>query len=55
MRIHTNVLPRTGQCEAADLYIEQLKDTIRHSVPTGRLAAFFAEPIQVKVCGDVCI
>ena len=39
---------RTGQCEAANQYAEQLRDTIRHSIPKGRLAAFFAEPIQVR-------
>ena len=38
----------TGQCEAANQYAEQLRDTIRHSIPKGRLAAFFAEPIQVS-------
>ena len=37
-----------GQCQASDLYVEQLRDTIRHSVPKGKLAAFFAEPIQVS-------
>ena len=40
----------TGQCQAADRYAEQLKETINHSVPKGRLAGFFAEPIQVSVC-----
>ena len=34
---------------AADSYAQQLKETISYSVPKGKLAAFFAEPIQVSV------
>ena len=40
-----------GECKAGDQYVEQLRETIRYSVPKGRLAAFFAEPIQVSGCG----
>jgi len=35
-----------GQCEANDQYIGQLKETFATSLPS-RIAAFFAEPIQV--------
>ena len=38
----------TGECKDEDLYVEQLRDTIRCSVPKGKLAAFFVEPIQVS-------
>ena len=38
-----------GECKAADLYAEQLEETIRYTVPKGKLAAFFAEPIQVSL------
>ena len=44
-----------GQCQAADMYVEQLRDTIRHSVPKGRLAAFFAETIQVSKLNNFLI
>ena len=37
-----------GQCQAADMYVEQLRNHIQNSVPKGRLAAFCAEPIQVS-------
>ena len=43
------VLSALGECQASDMYVEQLRDTIRHSVPKGKLAAFFAEPIQVSL------
>ena len=43
-----------GQCEAGEHYAEQLKDTIRCTVPKGRLAAFFAEPIQVSSASVCC-
>ena len=36
----------TGHCMANEQYIGQLKDTFATSVPS-RIAAFFAEPIQV--------
>ena len=36
-----------GECKAADMYAEQFEDTLRHSIPKGKLAAFFCEPIQV--------
>ena len=29
------------------MYVEQLRDTIKFSVPKGKLAGFFVEPIQV--------
>ncbi|XP_038223332.1 alanine--glyoxylate aminotransferase 2, mitochondrial [Zerene cesonia] len=35
-----------GDCVTADRYIHQLKELLEHSVPKGRLAAFFAESIQ---------
>jgi len=38
-----------GACKAADYYADQLRDTINSSVPKGKLGAFFAEPIQVKI------
>lgn len=34
-----------GQCMAGDLYIDQLKDVMRHSLPP-KIAGFIAEPIQ---------
>ena len=37
------------------MYAEQLRDTIRHSVPKGKLAAFFAEPIQVRIKHHFCV
>lgn len=36
----------TGDCVANEQYIRQLKETLATSVPP-RIAAFFAEPIQV--------
>ncbi len=36
-----------GNCNACDMYVEQFRDTIKFSVPKGKLAAFFVEPIQV--------
>ncbi|ELU14692.1 hypothetical protein CAPTEDRAFT_204434 [Capitella teleta] len=35
-----------GQCNACDMYMEQLHDVIRHSMPKSGLAGFFAESIQ---------
>ncbi|XP_064398530.1 alanine--glyoxylate aminotransferase 2, mitochondrial-like [Halichondria panicea] len=35
-----------GNCNACDMYVEQFRDTIKFSVPKGKLAAFFVEPIQ---------
>ena len=40
--------PRASDSTACDMYVNQLKDTITFSVPKGKLAAFFAEPIQVS-------
>ena len=36
-----------GACEAGDNYANQLKDVLMHSCPK-KVAAFFAEPIQVR-------
>ena len=36
-----------GECQANDMYIDQLKDVIRHSTPKSGLAGFIAEAIQV--------
>jgi len=35
-----------GECQANDMYIDQLKDVIRHSTPKSGLAGFIAEAIQ---------
>lgn len=35
-----------GQCHAGDMYYDQLKDVIQHSMPKSGLAGFFAESIQ---------
>lgn len=35
-----------GQCSACDMYIDQLEDVLRYSVPKGKVGGFFAEPIQ---------
>nr|CAG5121136.1 unnamed protein product [Candidula unifasciata] len=35
-----------GQCQACDLYVDQLEDVLRYSVPKGRVACFIAEAIQ---------
>ncbi|XP_048253365.1 alanine--glyoxylate aminotransferase 2, mitochondrial-like [Haliotis rufescens] len=35
-----------GECEASDLYFEQLEDTVRFSMPKDRVGAFFAESVQ---------
>ncbi|XP_046559357.1 alanine--glyoxylate aminotransferase 2, mitochondrial-like [Haliotis rubra] len=35
-----------GECEASDLYVEQLEDTIRFSMPKDKVGAFFAESVQ---------
>lgn len=42
-----NRLAPAGQCMAKDQYISQLRETFATSVPS-RIAAFFAEPIQVS-------
>lgn len=34
------------RCLATDFYLEQLEDVLRHSMPKGRVGAFFAESIQ---------
>ena len=38
-----------GPCQAADQYLEQLKDVLRHGFAKGGVAGFFAESIQVQV------
>ena len=38
----------SGCCQATDMYVEQLKDVLKHSCPK-RIAGFFAEPIQVRL------
>jgi len=35
-----------GQCHAKDMYVDQLEDVIRFSMPKGRMGAFIAEAIQ---------
>lgn len=35
-----------GSCQATDMYIEQLDDVLRHSLPKDKCGAFIAEPIQ---------
>ncbi|XP_014365031.2 alanine--glyoxylate aminotransferase 2, mitochondrial [Papilio machaon] len=35
-----------GDCVTSDKYAHQLSELLNHSVPSGRLAAMFAEPIQ---------
>lgn len=35
-----------GSCQACDMYVEQLEDVLRHSMPKDKVAAFFAEAIQ---------
>jgi len=37
-----------GCCQASDMYVEQLKDVLKHSCPK-RIAGFFTEPIQVRL------
>ena len=45
----------SGSCAAAGEYAEQLRETIRYSVPKGKLAAFFVEPIQVRIRQRLCV
>ena len=40
---------QAGQCDAAQKYADQLAETLRYSCPKGRVAALFAESIQVGV------
>lgn len=35
-----------GSCQATDLYVEQLEDVLRHSLPKDKCGAFIAEAIQ---------
>ncbi|XP_045117059.1 alanine--glyoxylate aminotransferase 2, mitochondrial-like [Portunus trituberculatus] len=35
-----------GECSSAQKYVDQLEEVLSYSIPRGRLAAFFAEPIQ---------
>ncbi|KAK2163615.1 hypothetical protein LSH36_76g00083 [Paralvinella palmiformis] len=35
-----------GQCHASDMYLDQLDDVLKYSIPKAGLAAFFAESIQ---------
>ena len=37
-----------GECQASEMYAEQVKDLIMHSCPK-KIAAFFAEVIQVII------
>ena len=36
----------SGQCRASDMYVDQLEDVLKYSIPKAGLAAFFAETIQ---------
>ncbi|KAL8615307.1 hypothetical protein ACOMHN_038046 [Nucella lapillus] len=36
-----------GSCQACDLYVDQLDDVLRHSMPRDRCAAFIAEVYDV--------
>lgn len=38
-----------GNCQAADRYYEQLEEVFRYSLPRGKVAALFAESIQVTL------
>ena len=42
-------IPPPGQCKASEQYVDQLKDTLAHSTPKKGVAAFIAEPIQVRL------
>ncbi|XP_005093514.1 alanine--glyoxylate aminotransferase 2, mitochondrial [Aplysia californica] len=35
-----------GECQACDMYVDQLEDVMRYSMPKGRVGAFIAEVIQ---------
>ncbi|KAK3746895.1 hypothetical protein RRG08_030306 [Elysia crispata] len=35
-----------GECHAKDMYVDQLEDVLRYSMPKGKVAAFIAEAIQ---------
>lgn len=35
-----------GTCQASDMYVDQLEDVLRFSMPKEKVAAFFAEPVQ---------
>ncbi|XP_060566435.1 alanine--glyoxylate aminotransferase 2, mitochondrial-like [Ruditapes philippinarum] len=35
-----------GECKAGDMYLDQLEDVLRFSMPKGKIGAFFAESIQ---------
>ena len=60
LQIHSSIFPspfslfptpfslNAGCCQASDMYVEQLKDVLKHSCPK-RIAGFFAEPIQVHL------
>jgi alanine-glyoxylate transaminase/(R)-3-amino-2-methylpropionate-pyruvate transaminase len=37
-----------GVCQATDLYIDQLDDVLKHSMPKDKCGAFIAESIQVR-------
>ncbi|KAL8616380.1 hypothetical protein ACOMHN_032234 [Nucella lapillus] len=35
-----------GSCQASDMYVDQLEDVLKHSLPKDKCGAFFAEAIQ---------
>ena len=37
-----------GECSAREMYVDQLEDVMRFSMPKGRVGAFIAEAIQVS-------
>ena len=38
-----------GVCSSAQKYVDQLEEVLSYSIPRGKLAAFFAESIQVRI------
>lgn len=38
-----------GECHACDMYVDQLQDVLRFSMPNGKVGAFIAEAIQVRI------
>jgi alanine-glyoxylate transaminase/(R)-3-amino-2-methylpropionate-pyruvate transaminase len=41
---------KPNECHACDMYYCQLEEVFKYSVPTGKLAGFFAESIQAGIC-----
>lgn len=37
-----------GECSSAQKYVDELEEVLSYSIPRGKLAAFFAESIQVR-------